>query len=179
MSCATLVIRPATGQRTLVTAGCGTFIPLRTPTQQRLVQTVLNGRAVVTVAQSQGRTGPQGPVGPSGGALVLTAGETVSALKMVYELGGEVFALDSQDAANIYRWVGVAVTAGTTGNDVTVQRSGELEDNSWSWTDGERVYLGASGTLTQVPPVVGYYQLVGTAVSPKRVLLNIQDPIEL
>lgn len=119
------------------------------------------------------------PMPENGSAIVRQAGETISALKFLYEFDGQVFALGNVDEVNIYRWVGIALNAADPGEQVTIQRSGSLEDSNWNWVDGERVYLGLNGTLTQTVPVVGYQQLIGTAVSTKRILLNIQDPIEL
>lgn len=131
---------------------------------------------------SQGTQGPSGPVGipgPAGGsALQRPAGETVSALRMLYEQGGKVYALDYRDAAHIDLLLGVSLTAADIDQPLNVQRSGVIEDAGWGWTLG-RVWLGAGGALTQTPPVDGFDVLIGAAVSATRITLNIQDPIKL
>ncbi|MTZ15226.1 hypothetical protein GNE00_15860 [Pseudomonas sp. JL972] len=126
-----------------------------------------------------GEQGPPGPPGPSGGsAIQRTAGETISALRVVYELAGAIHPLDYRDAANIDLLLGIALTAAPAGGAVNVQRSGVLDDNSWNWLPG-RIYLGANGSLTQTPPADGFCVLIGAATSATRITLNLQDPIEL
>lgn len=126
-----------------------------------------------------GSQGPPGPPGPDGGsALQRPAGETLSALRVVYELAGAVFALDYRDGEHIDLVVGVTLTAASEGGSVNIQRSGTLDDGSWSWQPGP-VWLGAAGALTQSPPAEGFDVLIGSAVSATRITLNIQDPIDL
>lgn len=128
----------------------------------------------------QGPPGPPGIPGPAGGsAFQRVAGQTLSALHVVYEAGdGTVFRLDPSDDDHIDRLLGVTITAADEGAPINVQRSGQLDDASWSWTPG-RVWLGQSGALTQTPPADGFDVLIGTAVSATRLILNIQDPIAL
>lgn len=134
---------------------------------------------VVVTAGEQGPPGPAGQPGPAGGsALQRQAGETLSALLVVYELGGEVFRLDYRDVDHIDLLLGITLTAAPLGQAVNVQRSGSLDDAGWSWAPG-RVWLGANGSLTQTPAVDGYDVLIGSAVSANRIILNLQDPIEL
>lgn len=103
----------------------------------------------------------------------------LSALVVVWENeAGEVLPLDFRDAAHIDLICGLTVTASAGPGDVTVQSAGPVDDGSWNWTPG-RVYLGANGALTQVPPADGFDVLIGVAVSATRLLLNFQDPIEL
>lgn len=129
-----------------------------------------------------GRQGPQGirgVPGPDGGsALQRIAGETLSALRAVYELNGQVFYLDYRDSAHIDLLLGITLTAADMSATVDLQRSSFIDDSGWSWTPG-RVWLGVDGALTQTPPADGYDVLIGAAVSATRITLNITDPIEL
>ena len=131
-------------------------------------------------AMTPGRPpGPPGPPGPAGGtALQRMAGEALSALRAVYELDGEVYFLDFQDEDHIDLLLGITLTAANAGQPINVQRSGALDDSGWAWSPG-RVYLGANGALTQVPAAAGFDVLIGVAVSATRLILNLQDPIEL
>ena len=128
--------------------------------------------------------GEQGPPGvgipgPAGGsAFQRTAGQRLSALRAVYEVDGMVYPLDHTDAANIDLMVGLTLTAAEEGAAINIQASGPLDDAGWHWTPG-RLWLGADGTLTQTPPTTGFNLLVGAAVSSTRIILNLQDPIEL
>lgn len=133
----------------------------------------------VTAVGGQGPPGRQGLPGPAGGAAVeRAAGETLSALRAVYELDGQVFALDYQDAEHIDLLLGITLTAAEAGQPINVQRLGAVDDDGWNWQPG-RVWLGSAGSLTQTPPTDGYDVLIGAAVASGRLLLNLQDPIEL
>lgn len=154
--------------------------------ERSVVITQLGGETVVvqqpelaTVVVTRGIPGPPGPPGPAGGtALQRMAGEALSALRAVYELDGEVYFLDFQDEDHIDLLLGITLTAANAGQPINVQRSGALDDSGWAWSPG-RVYLGANGALTQVPAAAGFDVLIGVAVSATRLILNLQDPIEL
>jgi hypothetical protein len=108
----------------------------------------------------------------------INAGEVLSALTAVYERNGVVKKLDYRDSDNINYLLGITTTAAPLGGKTRVQRTGVIEDNFWNFTPG-RVYLGENGSLTQVVPSDGFDLFIGTAVSPHRLVLNIQDPIEI
>ena len=135
--------------------------------------------AVVVAAGRQGPPGLQGAPGPAGGsAFQRLAGETLSALRVVYEQNGQVFTLDAGDGEHIDLLLGVTLTAAEQGATINVQRSGAIDDAGWNWQPG-RIWLGAEGALTQTPPVDGFAVLLGAAVSATRITLNIQDAIQL
>lgn len=115
---------------------------------------------------------------PLANTVQRTAGENLSALRVVYELGGEVFYIDYLDTAHIELIRGVTVTSASAGGQVSVRMYGDIEDDSWSWDIGV-IWLGANGVLTQTPPTTGFDVRVGSAVSPTRVILSISEPIEL
>lgn len=110
--------------------------------------------------------------------LKVVAGETISALKGVYYRDGVVKVLDNNDAYNIDFFLGVTTTAGNIGDKITVKRIGLLQDNFFNFSLG-KVWLGAFGSLTQTPPEIGFDLEIGTAVENNKLLLNIQNPIEL
>lgn len=110
--------------------------------------------------------------------LKVVAGETISALKGVYYRDGVVKVLDYNDANNIDFFLGITTTAGNIGDKITVKRIGFLQDNFFNLSLG-KVWLGAFGSLTQTPPEIGFDLEIGTAVENNKLLLNIQNPIEL
>lgn len=135
--------------------------------------------AVLVAAGEQGPPGRPGEPGPAGGsAFQRTAGETLSALRAVYELNGQVRYLDYRDEDNIDLLLGLTLTAAASGELTNIQRSGPIDDSGWNWTPGP-VWLGAAGALTQTPPADGFDVLIGAAVSATRITLNLQQPIEL
>lgn len=123
-----------------------------------------------------GLTPPPLPTG--GEAVVRQAGETISALKAVYELDGQVFALDSQDVDHAPLYLGIAVSSATTGLDVVIQRAGTIDEGTWSWPGGE-VFVGLAGTLTAVPPITGFKLIVGNSPSPQRINMTFDTPVYL
>ena len=134
----------------------------------------------VLEAAAQGPRGPAGPPGPAGGTShVRNSAAALSALLVVWEDElGVVRPLDSTDEDHIDLLCGLTITSTSSVGPVTVQRTGAVDDTAWAWTPG-RVYLGAGGSLTQIPPNNGFDVLVGVAVSPTRLILDFQDPIEM
>lgn len=134
----------------------------------------------ILAAAEQGPPGPVGPIGPAGGvAFTRQSDGPLSALRVVWEDdAGMVRPLDCGDVDHIDLICGLTITAASGPGAVTVQRFGPIDDSAWNWAPG-RVYLGANGALTQTPPVGGFDVLVGVAVSATRLILNLQDPIEL
>ncbi|MBF5006836.1 hypothetical protein [Diaphorobacter caeni] len=127
----------------------------------------------------QGPPGPRGLPGIAGAAFVTrTAGAVISANTVVYERDDLIFPLSYNDSNNVFAILGLAVSAGLPGAEISVQRGASVTDSAWSWVFG-RVYLGQGGALTQVPPHDGYQVLIGFAASPDSINLSIQDPIEV
>jgi hypothetical protein len=110
--------------------------------------------------------------------IKLIASESISALKCVYYKNNEVRVLDYRDEDNIDFFLGVTTTAGNIGDKITVKRIGLLQDNFFNFSLG-KVWLGAFGSLTQTPPEIGFDLEIGTDVENNKLLLNIQNPIEL
>lgn len=111
--------------------------------------------------------------------MVRQSSAALSALRVVWEDElGVVRPLDASDADHIDLVCGLTLTGASGPADVTVQRSGPVEDAAWAWTPG-RVWLGAGGALTQVVPAAGFDLVVGFAVSPTRLYLDFQDHVEL
>lgn len=50
----------------------------------------------------------------------------------------------------------------------------ENGDGDWEFVPGEVVYLDSDGGYTQTEPEVGRVQIVGTALTPDRIMLAVQ-----
>lgn len=158
------------------------------PTEQVLLQAGQDNTLLEPVQElvllTEARQGPPGPAGipgPAGGqVLQRKAGMDTSALLVVYEdLFGSVWPADPDAESDVLALLGVTVSAAVAGQPINVQRLGHIDDEAWQLQPGKRVFLGAQGRLTQEPPQAGYDVLIGMAISQTRLLLNIQDPIEL
>lgn len=143
--------------------------------------TEIKQEVVVVTEGVQGPPGPPGIPGPAGGqVLQRKAGMDLSALLVVYEdLFGSVWPADHDVESDVLALLGVTVSAAEGGQPINVQRMGHIDDDAWQLQPGKRVFLGKQGRLTQEPPQGGYDVLIGMAITSTRLLLNIQDPIEL
>ena len=106
------------------------------------------------------------------------AGENLSALRVVYLDNDQAFAA-SATTALAYRLCGVTITAADIGAEVVIQQSGELTDASFNFTTTSPVFLGAGGTLTQTPVESGASVAVARVITPTRIYIDIQQPIDL
>ena len=75
--------------------------------------------------------------------------------------------------------LGITTGAAAAGDAINVQASGEMTEVSWNWTPGLPVFLGTNGLLTQTPPVSGFQLVLGVAISPTKLAINIKQPIVL
>ena len=125
-------------------------------------------------------TGDLPPPLPSGGnSATRAAGETLSALRAVYERAGRVYALNALDpTAPASLFLGITVTAAAAGAPVVVQRDGTLDDPSFDWAEGP-VYVGLGGRLTQVYPETGWELVVGASPEPTRLNVDFDEPVLL
>jgi hypothetical protein len=145
----------------------------------------------IVVQVSRGLPGPKGQVDASDVndavlawlaandvlAVSRTAGETLSALRCVWEdNSGKVWLLDADDTAHAALFAGVTTTAGQSGAQVTVQRAGVLDAGGLNLTPGP-VWLGTNGALTQTPPTGGCDLYIGAAVAGSRLILSPAEPI--
>lgn len=117
------------------------------------------------------------PLPADGSRTVRTAGETISALRVVYESGGEVFRLD-QASDNVQALLGISVTAAAEGGAIKIQRDGSIDTPGWTWTEG-LVFLGADGLLTQTVPTTGWEVVVGYAPTSTRLNIDFDEPVLL
>lgn len=78
--------------------------------------------------------------------------------------------------------VGVAVTSAIPDQEITIKVIGIFESLSLSLTPGLPVWVGPEGELTQViptAPINKFSQQVGTALTPTKILVEIQPSIDL
>lgn len=113
----------------------------------------------------------------AGQLLNLTAGQALSALRVVRLVGGSAVYANSSDAAQAGQAVGVTTQAAAFGAVVSVRRDGRISDSSWNWTYGNPVYFNSAGALTQSPPTTGFIQVVGYPLGATELIVNFEQPI--
>lgn len=129
----------------------------------------------------QGPRGPQGIPGPAGGATTVMVGATPISghTAVALDSGGLLIYADCTNPAHIGAVQGVVGNAYSPGDLVVVQTDFELVHAGWSFSPGP-VFVGASGALVQTPPPGAIFaQVVGYALAPTRIRVDVQPPIVL
>ena len=135
---------------------------------------------IITEAE-QGPPGPIGPIGPAGGATLVTVGATPISghTAVALDSGGLLVYADCTNPAHIGAVQGVVASAYSPGDLAVVQTDFELVHAGWSFSPGP-VFVGASGALVQVLPVGAVFaQVIGYALAPTRIRVDVQSPIAL
>lgn len=80
--------------------------------------------------------------------------------------------------AHIGKVIGMTNSAWESGVEAEIFTTGEIIEPSWNWHLGQ-VFLSDNGLLTQTVPNTGFIQQIGKAVSPTRIILILQPPIQV
>lgn len=132
-------------------------------------------KQLIDTGAKQGIPGPPGPPGPAGGTSAeYPVGTTIFGLRAVRADGGLLYHPDLQDVSHAMQTFGIALQSASAGL-VLVQLSGQLTEQSWTWTPGA-VYCGQDGQLTQAIPPTGWLLSIGRAVSPTTINIDIDTP---
>ena len=135
----------------------------------------------VLEAAAQGPRGPQGIPGPAGGATTVMVGAAPISghTAVAMDADGLLIYADCTNPAHIGAVQGVVGNAYSPGDLVVVQTDFELVHVGWSFTTGP-VLAGLSGALVQtLPPGALFAQVVGFALAPTRIRVDVQPPIVL
>ena len=130
---------------------------------------------------AQGPRGPQGIPGPAGGATTVMVGATPISghTAVALDSGGLLVYADCTNPAHIGAVQGVIANAYSPGDLAVVQADFGLVHAGWSFSPGP-VFVGASGALVQVLPVGAVFaQVIGYALAPTLVRVDVQPPIAL
>ncbi len=156
-------------------------IVVRTPQTVVVAQAAGTPRTVVVTRGVPGARGLQGVPGPAGGATLIPVGAVPLSGHSAVALGadGNLAPADCTLAAHRGAVLGVVANAYTAGDDAVVSNNIPLEHAGWNWLAGP-VLVGAGGQLVQsLPPGALFSQIVGRAVAPTRVLIDVQPPITI
>ena len=123
--------------------------------------------------------GLQGPAGPSGSVSLYEAGVALSghAIATVDAVGLAILA-DVNNAAHANAVIGMTMNAAAQGASVAVNDGGLIEFLGWSWTPGQCVFLGPTpGSLSQARGTGLYSKVIGMAVAPNRIVIELQPAL--
>ena len=135
----------------------------------------------VLEAAAQGPRGPQGIPGPAGGATTVMVGAAPISghTAVALDSDGLLVYADCTNPAHIGAVQGVVGNAYSPGDQAVVQTDFELVHAGWSFSPGP-VFVGASGALVQtLPPGALFAQVVGFALAPTRIRVDVQPTIVL
>jgi hypothetical protein len=109
--------------------------------------------------------------------LVFVAAENISALKVVYADTMGTIRVASSD--HPHRAVGVAITSGLTGQNVTVRTFGEFSDVSFLFATNDLIFFNNIGGVDNVAPSGGYLTQIGHALASGSIFINIKQSVQL
>ena len=105
---------------------------------------------------------------------IATGGVTSKTAVCIYSAGTITTADKGQTARPA---IGIALTGtNTAGTTCRVLISGFMRNDTWNWTPGRVIYLGASGALTQTVPTISgdMVQIIGIATGTDHMIVNPQ-----
>lgn len=85
---------------------------------------------------------------------------------------------DSSVVSHVGRVAGIALTAPAAGFPVDCIFHGDIENPAWAFNEGDSIFLNGTA-LSSTPPASGFSQAIGSAKSPTKVVVNIEEPILL
>lgn len=109
----------------------------------------------------------------------LTADETISALKMIYQSSPTNGGLGSGQDNLKKDVVGMSVTAALAGASFEVLLFGRVEDSFFNYPVNTSLYLDINGNITDIAPTTGYSVLIGKGLGTGAIFIDIERPIIL
>ena len=141
----------------------------------------VNTDVEVLEAAAQGPRGPQGIPGPVGGATTVMVGAAPISghTAVALDSGGLLIYSDCTNLAHLGAVQGVIANAYGAGDLAVVQTDFDLAHAGWTFATGP-VFVGATGALVQTLPMGAVFaQVVGYALAPTRIRIDVQPPIVL
>ena len=141
--------------------------------------TLINEHHTVVSSSAQGPQGIQGIQGiPGFSSKYYTAAENISGHSVVRIIVGEQIIKANCNLYIDHSVAGITDLAVATGEVAEVYDSGPITHLGWTWTANLPIYLGLDGGITQtVPPEALYTKVLGMAVSPTMIVIDIQPAI--
>ena len=118
------------------------------------------------------------PVVPVTEELELVAGQAVAPFRVVYSDSTGAVLHDDPSRPSLATPVGISTTSTTaSGQVVKVVVRGIVQIPGAVFDPNLPVFMGPSGTLVQMPPIVGRSVEVGTSIGQDQLVVNIKEPV--
>jgi hypothetical protein len=124
---------------------------------------------------SQQWVSPPGAVPPSFVEVEFSALENISKYNVVTSDG---LVATSNVVTNVNNIIGIALDDYLIGETGRAQQVGQIDNPAWAFTTGEPVFLTFDVPET-TPPVAGFVQIIGAALSPTRMEIDLKQAVVL
>lgn len=111
--------------------------------------------------------------------VTLIASEIISALKMVYQTSPTSVGLSDHQNSSKKDVVGIALNSSNIGGNVTVLLFGRVEDPFFNFPLNDNLFLGNNGIVTNIPPISGYFVIIGKSLGAGAIFINIERTVVL
>lgn len=126
----------------------------------------------------EGVPGPQGPAGPAGGtAVTFTAGETISAARVVMIDGGLAYHFQPGTASHQGRAYGISTAAASSGASCSIQISGEMEHAAFTFAADKILYVYTNGVIVDSDPALAIMQVAGISSGSNKMRIDFSISI--
>lgn len=109
----------------------------------------------------------------------LPAAQSLSALRLVSISSSNYTYSDPADLISVGSIAGLTLQSVNAGSNIKPIVNQLVSDQSWNWVRGSPVFLGAAGTLTQIPPSSGNLVAVARVLDSKILFICIEETIRL
>ncbi|MBK8225427.1 MAG: hypothetical protein IPK73_30805 [Candidatus Obscuribacter sp.] len=122
--------------------------------------------------------GPQGPAGPAGGtAVTFTAGEAISAARVVMINGGLAYHFQPGTASHQGRAYGISTAAASSGASCSIQISGEMEHAAFTFAADKILYVYTNGVIVDSDPALAIMQVAGISSGSNKMRIDFSISI--
>lgn len=109
---------------------------------------------------------------------ILVGSGGVEAYQVVFMASdGTARPADSENPSHAGRILGIVKSSQAEGLVASIQIAGEIENPAWDLEVGDAYFLGSGGEITLTPPSRGFVQRIGVAKTPKKLVINLGEPV--
>lgn len=109
----------------------------------------------------------------------LPAAQSLSALRIVSISSAHYTYSEPADLISVSSIAGLTLQSVNAESHIKPIVNQLVSDQSWNWVRGSPVFLGAAGTLTQIPPSSGNLVAVARVLDSKILFISIEEIIRL
>jgi len=105
--------------------------------------------------------------------------ENISALRLVTAIDSTDIELANNNIYSSSKVLGLSLQSGNIGDEIEVLLFGKVEDNSFSFTLNEPLFLTSNGQITSTAPTSDFSVNIGHSLGVGAIFIDIKEPIEI